>query len=62
MLIEFFNKHNKLLVLMVALAVIGIWSIIGDVVSIIIQIQHCNLFSSEATKSMISFVCYIFEQ
>ena len=62
MLIEFFSKHHKLLVVTVILAIIGMWSIVIDIVSVTVQLQHCNIFSSEDTKSMISIICYIFGQ
>ena len=62
MLIEFFIKHNKLLIIMVILALIGIWSIAGDLISIVVQLQHCDAFSSEGTISSISIICDILGQ
>jgi hypothetical protein len=62
MLIEFFSKHNKLLIVMVILALFGIWNIVGDLASIVIQLQHCDVFSSNEMTSTVSIVCYIFGQ
>ena len=62
MLIGFFNKHSKLLVVMVILALFGIWSIIGNLVRFVVQLQHCDVFSSEGMMSLTSLMCYIFGQ
>ena len=62
MLIEFFGKHNKLLIVTVILALFGIWNVAGDLASIIIQLQHCDAFSSDGMASTISIVCHIFGQ
>jgi len=60
MLIEFFSKHNKLLIVMMILAIFGVWNIAGDLIGIMIQLQHCDIFLSEGTKSITSIICDIF--
>ncbi|WP_316504819.1 hypothetical protein [Nitrosopumilus sp.] len=62
MLIEFFTKHNKLLAAVVILASIGTWSIVGNVVAIVVGLQHCDLFSDEETRSIIPIICYVLGQ
>ena len=62
MLIEFFTKHKKLLIVMLVLAVIGIWSVAVNLIRILIQLQYCDIFSSEGITSMTSVICYILGQ
>lgn len=62
MLIEFFTKHNKLLIVMVILAIFGVWSIIVNIILTVNQLQHCDVFSSDGMMSMISMMCNIFGQ
>jgi len=62
LLIEFFTKHNKLLIVMVILALFGVWGIVGNLIQIVVQLQHCNMFSSDGMVSIISIICSIFGQ
>ncbi len=62
MLIEFFTKHNKLLIVMVILAIFGVWSIIVNIILTVNQLQHCDVFLSDGMMSMISMMCNIFGQ
>jgi len=62
MLIEFFTKHNKLLIVMVILAIFGIWRVGVNLLQILIQLQYCDIFSSEGTTSATFMICYILGQ
>lgn len=56
MLLEFYTKHNKLLILTFVLAAIGLYNVIIDSIRFVFVLSSCH-----GNPHMISIVCWIFK-
>lgn len=54
MLLEFFTKHQKMLIIMCLLAVYGLYNMLVNVITIGVILSKCN------SGNIIDILCYIF--